>query len=365
MPDVIIRGLRRTFPGKAMTKAVDGVSLTVSDGQIVALLGPSGCGKTTTLRCLAGLEQPDEGLIQFGDRVVFDSERGVQVPTHRRGIGLVFQSYALWPHLTAYRNVEFPLRSSGMRRADRAERIAEVARTVDLDPALLGKRPGQLSGGQQQRVALARALADRPHVLLFDEPLSNLDAHLRAQLRSEIHALHQKLGFTAVYVTHDLSEALALGDRIAVMSSGRVAQLGTPLDVFENPQERSTARLLGFRRVWQVDGGGPAVRGAGGQPVAEIYARPERLRMLRLSETARDGEVSLGRFRVTDVAYLGEYMETTVQRGDQILQIRSPRGGSALWWRAGAEVGLAVGSDEVLMVDSTGQVRAPERAAVR
>ena len=361
MPDVLIEGLCRTFPGRNPTPAVSDVSLTVAEGQILALLGPSGCGKTTTLRCIAGLEEPDEGLIRFGGRVVFDSRKGIRVPAHRRDIGLVFQSYALWPHMTAYRNIEFPLRSARLRRNERAARVEEVASTVDLDPELLEKRPGQLSGGQQQRVALARALVGRPSVILFDEPLSNLDANLRAQLRSEIHSLHQRLGFTGVYVTHDLSEALALGDHVAIMSRGRVAQHGSPLDVFERPRDASTARLLGFRRLCQLGASGEEPTPASGEgTAADLYARPDRLRVVRAAEPHNPGEIATGGFRVHDIAYLGDVIETTLQRAGESIQVRCRRGELEIWWQAGDEVSIAVRSEDLLMLDASGEVSAAD-----
>lgn len=359
MPDVVIEGLHRTFPGRNPTRAIDNVSLRVVEGQILALLGPSGCGKTTTLRCIAGLEEPDAGLIRFGERVVFDSSKGVRVPPHRRDLGLVFQSYALWPHMTAYRNIEFPLRSAGLRRDERAARVEEVASTVDLSPDLLAKRPGQLSGGQQQRVALARALVGRPSVILFDEPLSNLDANLRSQLRSEIHSLHQKLGFTGVYVTHDLSEALALGDQVAVMSRGRVAQHGTPLNLFERPQDESTARLLGFRRLCQIgtDGAEPlaALEEAA---TGVLYARPDRVRVVRRDEPRQPGEITVGGFRVRDVAYLGDLMETTLHRAGESIQVRSDRGTLEIWWQAGDEVSVSARVEDLLILDTSGAAAA-------
>ena len=355
MPDVVIEGLSRTFPGRNPTPAIDNVSLRVAEGQILALLGPSGCGKTTTLRCLAGLEEPDAGLIRFGERVVFDSAKGIRVPPHRRGIGLVFQSYALWPHMTAYKNIEFPLRSAGMRRDERALRVEEVAHTVDLTPELLAKRPGQLSGGQQQRVALARALVGRPSVILFDEPLSNLDANLRGQLRSEIHSLHHRLGFTGVYVTHDLSEALALGDQVAVMSGGSVAQHGTPLDVFEGPKDATTARLLGFRRLCRAGAGGeerplPLGKAAG----ADLYARPDRLKIVRVDDEAHAGQIMVDGFRVRDIAYLGDVMETTLDRAGESIQVRCDRAGLEIWWQPDDEVSVTVHSADILMIDKAG-----------
>src|SRR5512133_739050 len=189
---------------------------------------------TTTLRCIAGLETADEGAIAFGDRTVFDASRSVNVPPNKRNIGMVFQSYALWPHMTVRKNVGYPLRAKKIKGKQAAEWVEEVARLVDTS-TLLDRYPAQLSGGQQQRVALSRGLVARPALVLFDEPLSNLDARLRGLVRTEIHELHARLGFTAVYVTHDQVEALALGDRLAIMRAGALEQLASPSQMFEDP----------------------------------------------------------------------------------------------------------------------------------
>src|SRR5215211_3276025 len=202
MSGVMITGLTKRFEGKPSTVAVDDLDLEIEPGEFLVLLGPSGCGKTTTLRCIAGLETADEGAIAFGDRTVFDAARGIDVPPNKRNIGMVFQSYALWPHMTVRKNIGYPLRTKGMKRPQANEWIEEVARLVETT-SLLDRYPAQLSGGQQQRVALSRGLVARPDLVLFDEPLSNLDARLRDQVRAEIHELHERLQFTAVYVTHD------------------------------------------------------------------------------------------------------------------------------------------------------------------
>jgi iron(III) transport system ATP-binding protein len=209
------------------------------------LLGPSGCGKTTTLRCLAGLETADTGAIAFGDRTVFDASRKLNVPPNKRNIGMVFQSYALWPHMTVRKNVAYPLRSRKIKGKQASEWVEEVARLVDTTN-LLDRYPAQLSGGQQQRVALSRGLVARPDLVLFDEPLSNLDARLRELVRTEIYELHKRLEFTAVYVTHDQTEALALGDRLAIMRSGALEQLGRPDEIFEEPATEYVADFIGM-----------------------------------------------------------------------------------------------------------------------
>ena len=245
MSNVSIRGLSKRFGGKVPATAIDDLALEIHPGEFLVLLGPSGCGKTTTLRCIAGLESADEGTISVGERTVFNASGKVNVPPNKRNIGMVFQSYALWPHMTVRQNIGYPLKARRVKRTTASEWIEEVADLVDCG-ALLDRYPGQLSGGQQQRVALSRGLVARPDLVLFDEPLSNLDARLRDQVRSEIHELHQRLHFTAVYVTHDQSEALALGDRLAIMREGKVEQLGRPEEVFEEPATEYVAGFIGM-----------------------------------------------------------------------------------------------------------------------
>ena len=245
MSNVSIRALSKRFGGKVPATAIDDLTLEVQPGEFLVLLGPSGCGKTTTLRCIAGLESADVGTIAFGERAVFDASARVNVPPNKRNIGMVFQSYALWPHMTVRQNIGYPLKARRVKRSVATEWIEEVAELVDCS-ALLDRYPAQLSGGQQQRVALSRGLVARPDLVLFDEPLSNLDARLRDQVRSEIHELHQRLHFTAVYVTHDQSEALALGDRLAIMRTGKIEQLGRPEEVFEDPATEYVAGFIGM-----------------------------------------------------------------------------------------------------------------------
>jgi iron(III) transport system ATP-binding protein len=232
--------------GGAKVAAMQNVTLSVPEGKLLTLLGPSGCGKTTTLRCIAGLERPDQGRISIGQKV-FDSESGVFVPPAERGIGMVFQSYAIWPHMSVFENVAFPLRVSRMRRYNSRE-IADKVRTA-LEMVRLGgyegRRATQLSGGQQQRLALARGLVAEPRLILLDEPLSNLDAKLREQMRFELKRLQLKLGLTAVYVTHDQSEALALSDEIAVFNQGRIVQRGTPIEIYLHPNSEFVADFVG------------------------------------------------------------------------------------------------------------------------
>ena len=247
MNAIAIQGLVKHYrlPGQdGAVAAVDQVDLQVEPGSTVALLGPSGCGKTTTLRCVAGLEVPDAGRISIGEAVVFDAAARINVPPHRRRLGMVFQSYALWPHLRVAENVAFPLRRLGLSRAELADRVRRVLESVDI-ARLTDRYPGQLSGGQQQRVALARALVGEPAVILFDEPLSNLDTKLREQMRWELGQLQCRIGFTAVYVTHDRAEALTLAHQVVVMSGGRIVQHGTPEAVYRNPRHPFVADFMG------------------------------------------------------------------------------------------------------------------------
>jgi ABC-type Fe3+/spermidine/putrescine transport system ATPase subunit len=222
--------------------AVDGADLVVGDGELFTLLGPSGCGKTTLLRLLAGFYQPDAGSIRFGARVVSG------LPPYERNIGMVFQNYALWPHMTVAGNVSYGLRLRRLPAAEIAARVAEGLRKVNLG-GFEGRYPGQLSGGQQQRVALARALVLNPDILLLDEPLSNLDAKIRVQVRAEIRKLQHELGITTVYVTHDQEEALSLSDRVAVMRDGKVLQIGVPRDLYERPRTRFVADFVGTNNL--------------------------------------------------------------------------------------------------------------------
>ena len=244
-----IEGLTKTYAAEAGGRAggVFDANVVFRPGAFFTLLGPSGCGKTTTLRCIAGLETPDAGTIQVGERMFFDASARVNVAMNRRRIGMVFQSYAIWSHLTVFENVAFPLRvDNGVRhgRAEIQERVGRALHAVDLGG--LGPREStRLSGGQQQRVALARALVMEPDLLLLDEPLSNLDAALREEMRSELKRLQRTLGLTTVYVTHDQTEALEMSDLIAVMDRGRIVQLGTPQEIYFKPRTAFVASFVG------------------------------------------------------------------------------------------------------------------------
>lgn len=241
MPTISIQNLTKRF---GPVTAINDLSLEIGDGEFVTLLGPSGCGKTTTLRCLAGLEEPDSGEIYFGAKCVFSSTKGVMIPPGARGIGMVFQNYALWPHMTVYQNVAFGLVQKSMSKEQIRREVAAILELVGMR-GYENRYPSELSGGQQQRVALARVLVARPQIILFDEPLSNLDAKLRMTLRAELKRLHTEIRATSVYVTHDQLEALTLSTRIAVMKDGVVQQYGSPQEVYRFPVNLFVAEFMG------------------------------------------------------------------------------------------------------------------------
>lgn len=248
-----VERLYKTFKRRGASgedvRAIDDVSLQVEPGELVVLLGPSGCGKTTLLRCVAGLEDADGGSISIGGRMVYSPEDKIALNANERGISMIFQSYALWPHMTVRDNVAYPLQSHGIRdRKQIAERVTRVLSAVGLD-RLSGEYPGTLSGGQQQRLALARALVTDPAVILFDEPLSNVDAKVRHQLREEIRAMHARIGFAALYVTHDQEEALSLATRIAVLNEGEIVQIGKPEEIYNEPATRYVAEFVGRANI--------------------------------------------------------------------------------------------------------------------
>ncbi|MGK3957589.1 ABC transporter ATP-binding protein [Arthrobacter sp. R4] len=243
MSSVVIKDLTKNYGANTV---VDGISLDIADGEFLTLLGPSGCGKTTTLRCIAGLENPDGGRITIGDATVVDGT--FRVPPNRRDAGMVFQSYALWPHMTVAGNVSYPLKMRKIKGAEISKRVNEALEVVGLGH-MYNRSVGSLSGGQQQRVALARAFVAHPALLLFDEPLSNLDAKLRGTMRTELKQLHRRIGTTSVYVTHDQVEALTMSDRIAVMNGGHIQQIGTPDEVYSTPRNAFVADFLGYENI--------------------------------------------------------------------------------------------------------------------
>ncbi|MBM3528625.1 MAG: ABC transporter ATP-binding protein [Alphaproteobacteria bacterium] len=243
MASVELRGLTKRYGSLAV---VDNVSMRIEHGTLVCLLGPSGCGKTTTLRLIAGFVEPSEGEIRVGDRVVSTPERSL--PPERRNMSMIFQSYALWPHMTVTENIVYGLKLRKLDAATIKQKLGAILATARLE-ALAGRYPGELSGGQQQRVALARALIVEPETLLLDEPLSNLDANLREEMRFEVRRLHDEYRYTTVYVTHDQSEAMTTADVIAVMNHGKIEQAGSPEDIYDRPRSEFVARFIGMSNV--------------------------------------------------------------------------------------------------------------------
>jgi len=252
-------------------RALDDVSLTVDDGEFVAILGPSGCGKTTLLRQIAGLDKPDAGSVRIGDAVV--STPGQHVPPERRRIGIVFQSYALWPHMSVAENVAYGLSVAGVKEPERTRRVDAALALVDL-AGYGGRSPAMLSGGQRQRVALARCLVTEPSLVLLDEPLANLDVHLRAAMEREFARFHERTGTTMVYITHDQAEAMALADRIAVMHQGRVLQFATPSQLYREPADETVAAFVGEGMVLPAE----VVEAADGTCTARLFDHAVRLR---------------------------------------------------------------------------------------
>jgi ABC-type spermidine/putrescine transport systems, ATPase components len=318
MSQIQIRDLQKSF---GQFQALKGIDLTVEDGTLLALLGPSGCGKSTTLQLLAGFETPTAGEIRVNDRVI-SNPQGVVPPEHR-DISLVFQNYAVWPHKTVAENVAFGLQIRKVPRAALQEKLTKTLKTVHLDH-LADRYPSELSGGQQQRVALARALIVEPSILLLDEPLSNLDAHLREEMRFEIRRVHDLLGLTTVYVTHDQGEALVTANQVAVMNGGSVQQLGSPREIFELPANAFVAAFIGSNNVIKGVLAGPGTLRFGEQslvgldrsgavPGAEITLciRPSKVRVVG----PNPGVTNVLPGTVLRTAYLGEYCDVLVDIG--------------------------------------------------
>lgn len=281
---ITIEKLVKTYPGST-EPAVKGISIDIAEGELVTLLGPSGCGKTTTLRCIAGLETPDEGRIVIGDRTVYSSSENIKIRTNKRHIGMVFQSYAIWPHMTVFENVAYPLKVGRIDRTTTRERVEAALDLVGLRE--YGDRPApNLSGGQQQRVALARALVSEPTILLFDEPLSNLDAKLRESMRQEIREVQQRLGIAALYVTHDQTEALAISDQVVVMSDGEIHDAGPPQRIYENPASRFVAQFIGLANT------------------------------MTLTEVVYDGDVGSGRCEIGPISFVRDPENPASSTGD-------------------------------------------------
>lgn len=302
-----IRGLEKSFVTRKRTvHAVRGIDLDIEEGEYVVVLGPSGCGKTTLIRMIAGLERPTSGRIELQSRAVFDVDEAIDVKPNERNVGMVFQSYALWPHMSVAKNVEYPLRMRKVQRKDRAARTLEALRAVECEP--MAKRlPAELSGGQQQRVALARGLVSEPAIFLLDEPLSNLDALLRVSLRAELLRLHRKLGFTAIHITHDQEEALEMADRVILMREGEIVQTGRPEEVYARPSTPYAANFLGIRNKLDVKVVGQqlvhdtTVVAGGAQFAAartdgeklQVFARPHKVVVTPVSGPVPSGGLSV------------------------------------------------------------------------
>ncbi|MFK4496569.1 iron(III) transport system ATP-binding protein [Bradyrhizobium japonicum] len=368
MSNVVLEKVSRSFGNFA---AVDGVDLRVSEGEFVTLLGPSGCGKTTTLRMVAGLEQNSGGRISIGNEVVSDAARGVFVPSERRRLGMVFQSYAIWPHMTVFENVAYPLRVRRKSAAEIRDLVARALRLVEMQD--FAERPAPaLSGGQQQRVAIARALVFEPKVLLLDEPLSNLDAKLRLQMGDEFRSIQRRLGMTSLYVTHDQAEAMALSDRVVVMDRGRIQQIGAPEEIYRYPANRIVAAFFGTpnlleasveactriddRRV-RLNVVGKGWRGAcqsaseirPGRPVT-VMVRPEDARIAAPDAAHSDHELRWSG-QIAHTIFRGPIRSVVVQTDDSRLNVDAPPFG-----------GFSVGDNVTVVVPQQSAWAVPEQA---
>jgi len=362
-----VENLRKAF--KTQEGGVDalaGINFEVKPGSFFTLLGPSGCGKTTTLRSVAGLERPDEGEITIGQRKVFSSRDGIFIPGNKRDVGMVFQSYALWPHMTVFKNVAYPLKAKYRPRDEVREKVHKALKLVGLEE--LGDRLApRLSGGQQQRVALARALVGEPTVLLLDEPLSNLDAKLRNQMRWELKELQRRLGTTTLYVTHDQVEALAISDEIALMNRGRIVQLGTPREIYSSPVNEFAADFIGAANIIRgrlVEGPDARGRSRVETPIGTLVATlkgpqdqtgKEVLIAFRPEQVAIsiDGDLVAGdnvlRGELQGFTYLGEATELHVLVGKQKIQAK---GAPNMTLKPGAAVSLQIPVEDCLIIRS-------------
>jgi ABC-type Fe3+/spermidine/putrescine transport system ATPase subunit len=337
MSVLVVTGLNKRF-GK--TTVVNGVDFSLEQGEILVLLGPSGCGKTTTLRCVAGLEDADGGRIAIGGRVVVDD--GIHEPAEKRGVGMVFQSYALWPHMTVEQNVGYTLRLAGKPRPEIAQRVGEALELVGLAD-FRARLPSELSGGQQQRVALARSLVNMPSVLLLDEPLSNLDAKLRERMRIELRSLIKRLSITALYVTHDQAEALAIADRVAVMQHGEIVQIDDPVTIYEKPRTEFVAQFLGTINLVP-----PTVLRQIVTPPAEFPDGPAygiRAERIGLAAVA-DGDPPNVRGRIAEKAYLGMFSTYEIAIGGMQLLVHAQAD-----YPVGSEVAVTLPADAVIPLE--------------
>ena len=355
-----VSNLTKVYGGGATAGGVRDISFTVEAGEFFTLLGPSGCGKTTTLRSIAGLEEPSAGEIEIGGRLVYSGGRRVLVPTAKRDISMVFQSYAIWPHMTVGQNVAFPLEARRMPAAKIKQRVADALRTVGLD-GLTDRSAPLLSGGQQQRVALARAIVKDAALLLLDEPLSNLDAHLREQMRGELRDLQRNIGITTIYVTHDQEEALSLSDRIAVMQDGRITELDSPARLYYAPRTAFTARFIGRAEVWPCrvvgrEEGAMAVETPLGRIVSRCFpdtlgpeislaVRPEHIEIRPASDATAENVVA---GVVARENFSGRLVEYEVRAAGTMVRAHCT---SATRWKVGAEVSLHLPPERCVVVN--------------
>ncbi|MEO5575759.1 MAG: ABC transporter ATP-binding protein [Gaiellaceae bacterium] len=337
MPEIHVQNLVKEFGDQ---RALDDVSFEVKEGELFTLLGPSGCGKSTTLMSIAGFQHPEAGRIAVGDETFVDASRKLAVPAEQRNLGIVFQSYAVWPHMTVFENLAFPLKVRKLKRDAIRTRVREVLELVEM--AQYEQRyPHQLSGGQQQRVALARALVYSPSVLLLDEPFSNLDAKLRERARAWVKELQKTLGLTTIFVTHDQDEALSMSDRVAVMSAGEVQQIGTPEEIYRHPTNRFVAEFVGRVNLIEglvsasegagvvVDVAGSSHRlsvhdGAGASGGVTVAVRPEAVTVMRIDDRSVNG-TNTWEADVETVAFLGDHYEYEVNAGSVALTVQSSR----------------------------------------
>jgi len=335
---ITIRGLTKTYQTDNKTfRALDNINLTIDANTIFTLLGPSGCGKTTLLRSIVGLENPDSGEICIGDEIVFSSEKNIYLPPEKRGLGMVFQTYAIWPHMDVFNNVAYPLQNQNVPKEEIKKRVAETLELVQLSG--YENRPAtKLSGGQQQRVALARALVAKPKVILFDEPLSNLDAKLREETRKELRSFLTELGITAIYVTHDRIEALALSDTIAVMRSGQIIEKGAPHKIYFSPDSQFVADFIGRANLLEgeiltCNEGYATIKTAIGEVNAlnphgftqghnaMVCVRPE---FIKLSHTSHEKGVNLFNGTMQHLVFIGEAYEADIKIGETLLTTTIP-----------------------------------------
>ena len=359
MAKVELRAVEKRYPGDVL--AVEAFDLTIADGEFVVLVGPSGCGKSTTLRMIAGLEEITAGEISIGDRVVNE------VPPKDRDVAMVFQSYALYPHMTVFENMAFGLKLRKMPPTEIQRRVSDAAKLLELDD-LLERKPKALSGGQRQRVAMGRAIVRQPAVFLFDEPLSNLDARLRVQMRMEIAALHRKLGATMIYVTHDQTEAMTLADRLVVMSQGRLQQVGTPKEVYRDPRNTFVAGFIGSPGMNFLPGeiteqaGAQTFHGPGGvsvglklreplEGVASVGVRPEDI-----TAVAKDED---GAGHIEHLEFIGAHTFAHLRVGKSVLSMRLP---SDAGHRVGDALKFSFRRQSLRFFDTSGQALSSEHA---